>query len=127
MKSPININKEFFKHPLVKSISAILLIFVLATTFFLTGRLTGEKSGQNPTSICILSPACHAESGTGSIGDKATVTQAQPAPKLSLADATGAGAGVVSAAVGAAIFEAPLTVAVGAGLFVWWLFRSVLS
>ncbi len=109
MQSPEKKHTPFFEQPLAKALVVGVSVILLATVFFLVTR-------GSDISFCLFTID----------GCKTVVNPPIIHPPF-ITEVTAVGAGAAAAAVIATVIEAPIAVAVGVGIVIWWLVSSLLS
>ncbi|MTJ13546.1 hypothetical protein FJR11_13295 [Anabaena sp. UHCC 0187] len=108
MESPQDQETSIINSTVVKIVVVGVLVIILIAVFFIATK-------GNDISFCLFSPNCN----------KPVVINPPPDP-VGFDDLLAAGAGVTTAAVLTAIIDAPITVAVGVGIAIWWIVNALL-
>ena len=108
MESPENKERKINDPDIIKIITVGALVIVLIAVFFLVTR-------GNDITFCLFSSNCN----------KPVVIN--PPPVVGIDGLLAAGAGVATAAILTGVINAPIFVAVGVGIAVWWMVNALIS
>ncbi len=108
MESPENKERKINDPDIIKIITVGALVIALIAVFFIV-------TGGSDFTLCLFSSNCN----------KPVVIN--PPPVVGFDDLLAAGAGVATAAILTGVINAPIFVAVGVGIAVWWIVNTLIS